>query len=66
MSVLSLVSGPDLPGSGCTVEDVLAATEFVVASIEPIDSRVKDWKLGPATLGNGERVGFGSASLQVT
>ncbi|MFC9788252.1 2-keto-4-pentenoate hydratase [Rhodococcus sp. NPDC127528] len=43
---VSFVLGADLPGAGCTVEDVLAATEFVVPSIELIDSRIKDWKIG--------------------
>jgi 2-keto-4-pentenoate hydratase len=36
----------DLPGEGCTVEDVLAATEFVVPSIELIDSRIENWRIG--------------------
>lgn len=38
--------GADLPGEGCTVEDVLRATEAVVPSIELIDSRIADWKIG--------------------
>ncbi|SES23604.1 2-keto-4-pentenoate hydratase [Lentzea xinjiangensis] len=36
----------DLPGEGCTVEDVLAATEFVAPAIELIDSRIEDWRIG--------------------
>jgi 2-keto-4-pentenoate hydratase len=43
---VSFILGDDLPGAGCTVEDVLAATEFVVPSIELIDSRIKDWRIG--------------------
>lgn len=42
---VSFILGADLPGFGCTVEDVLAATEFVVPSIELIDTRIKDWKI---------------------
>ena len=38
--------GADLPGEGCTVEDVLRATEAVVPSIELIDSRIADWRIG--------------------
>ncbi|HEX8868272.1 MAG TPA: fumarylacetoacetate hydrolase family protein, partial [Lentzea sp.] len=40
------VLAADLPGEGCTVEDVLAATEFVAPAIELIDSRIIDWKIG--------------------
>ncbi len=35
----------DLPGEGCTTEDVLAATEFVAPAIELIDSRIADWRI---------------------
>ncbi|MCX4552815.1 2-keto-4-pentenoate hydratase [Streptomyces sp. NBC_01387] len=38
--------GAALPGEGCTTADVLAATEYVVPSIELIDSRIKDWRIG--------------------
>ena len=43
---VGFVLGADLPGEGCTVEDVLAATEYVVPAIELIDSRIADWKIG--------------------
>ncbi|MDT7549123.1 MAG: 2-keto-4-pentenoate hydratase [Actinomycetota bacterium] len=43
---VGFVLGGDLPGEGCTVEDVLAATEYVVPAIELIDSRIADWKIG--------------------
>jgi 2-keto-4-pentenoate hydratase len=43
---VGFVLGADLPGEGCTVEDVLRATEAVVPSIELIDSRIADWKIG--------------------
>lgn len=45
---VGFVLGADLPGAGCTEEDVLAATKAVVPSIELIDSRIKDWKIGLA------------------
>lgn len=43
---VAFVLGADLPGEGCTVDDVLAATEFVAPSIELIDSRIENWKIG--------------------
>ena len=45
---VGFVLGEDLPGEGCTVEDVLRATEAVVPSIELIDSRIADWRIGLA------------------
>jgi 2-keto-4-pentenoate hydratase len=39
-----ILSG-DLPGAQCTEEDVLAATEALVPSIELIDTRIKDWQI---------------------
>lgn len=35
----------DLVGPGVTNEDVLAATEYVMACFEIVDSRVQDWKV---------------------
>ena len=35
----------DLPGAGCTEDDVLAGTEALVPSIELIDTRITDWKI---------------------
>jgi 2-keto-4-pentenoate hydratase len=35
----------DLPGANCTEDDVLAATEAFVPSIELIDTRITDWKI---------------------
>ena len=43
---IAFLLSADLPGEGCTVEDVLAATEFVAPAIELIDSRIIDWKIG--------------------
>ncbi|WP_328558930.1 2-keto-4-pentenoate hydratase [Streptomyces coelicoflavus] len=45
---IGYVLGRSLPGEGCTTADVLAATEYVVPSIELIDSRIRDWKIGLA------------------
>ncbi|CAH0166094.1 2-hydroxyhexa-2,4-dienoate hydratase [Peribacillus sp. Bi96] len=35
----------DLHGPNITVDDVIDATDYVVASIEVVDSRVMDWKI---------------------
>jgi len=35
----------DLRGPGITAEDVLAATESVMACFEIVDSRIRDWKI---------------------
>jgi 2-keto-4-pentenoate hydratase len=43
---VAFVLGAALPGEGCVEEDVLAATEAVAPSIELIDSRIADWKIG--------------------
>lgn len=45
---IGYVLGETLPGENCTEADVLAATEYIVPSIELIDSRIKDWKIGLA------------------
>lgn len=42
---LAFILKKDLVGPDVTVEDVLDATEYIVASIEIVDSRVKDWKI---------------------
>jgi 2-oxopent-4-enoate/cis-2-oxohex-4-enoate hydratase len=42
---VAFILGRDLKGPGVTREDVIAATDHVVACIEIIDSRVKDWKI---------------------
>lgn len=42
---VGFVLGEDLPGAGCTEDDVLAATEAVAPSIELIDTRIRDWKI---------------------
>ncbi|MFG2675221.1 2-keto-4-pentenoate hydratase [Streptomyces sp. NPDC048445] len=45
---IGYVLGRSLPGEGCTTADVLAATEYIVPSLELIDSRIKDWRIGLA------------------
>lgn len=42
---VAFVLGQSLPGRSCNVADVLRATEFVLPSIEVIDSRIQDWKI---------------------
>ncbi len=57
---IAFVLSHDLPGEGCTVEDVLAATEFVAPAIELIDSRIADWRIRlPDTIAdNASSAGF--------
>ncbi|MFI6874805.1 2-keto-4-pentenoate hydratase [Streptomyces sp. NPDC050400] len=45
---IGYVLGRPLPGEGCTTADVLAATEYLVPSIELIDSRISEWRIGLA------------------
>lgn len=42
---VGFILADDLPGSGCTEDDVLAATAAFVPAIELIDSRIRDWKI---------------------
>jgi 2-keto-4-pentenoate hydratase len=42
---IGYVLGSSLPGAGCTEADVLAATEYIVPSLELIDSRITDWRI---------------------
>src|SRR5262249_31778645 len=43
---IALVLGTDLHGPGVTSTAALRAVESAVASIEIIDSRIEDWKIG--------------------
>jgi 2-keto-4-pentenoate hydratase len=45
---IAYVLGETLPGDGCTEADVLAATDYVAPSLELIDSRIVDWRIGLA------------------
>jgi 2-keto-4-pentenoate hydratase len=42
---VGFILAADLPGAACTEDDVLAATEALVPSIELIDTRITDWKI---------------------
>jgi 2-keto-4-pentenoate hydratase len=42
---VGFILAEDLPGAGCTEDDVLAATEALAPSIELIDTRIADWKI---------------------
>jgi 2-oxopent-4-enoate hydratase len=42
---VAFVLGRDLKGPGVTAADVIGATDYVLPSIEIIDSRVADWKI---------------------
>jgi len=57
---VGFVLGEDLPGEGCTEQDVIAATAAVMPAIELIDSRIRDWKIGlPDTIAdNASSAGF--------
>lgn len=57
---VGFVLGRDLPGAGCTEQDVVDATVAYAPSIELIDSRIKDWKIGlPDTIAdNASSAGF--------
>ncbi|QXI30576.1 2-keto-4-pentenoate hydratase [Pseudomonas vanderleydeniana] len=48
----------DLGGAHVTVADVISATDYVLPSLEIIDSSIKDWKIGIfETLADGASVG---------
>jgi 2-keto-4-pentenoate hydratase len=42
---VGFILADDLPGAGCTENDVLAATAAFAPAIELIDSRISDWKI---------------------
>jgi 2-keto-4-pentenoate hydratase len=43
---VGFILGESLPGTKCTEEDVVRATEHVAPAIELIDSRIVDWRIG--------------------
>jgi 2-keto-4-pentenoate hydratase len=45
---IAFVLNKELKGPSVTTEDVLNATEYVVPSLEIVDSRIKDWKINLA------------------
>ncbi|MFE0419829.1 2-keto-4-pentenoate hydratase [Streptomyces tendae] len=42
---VALVLNADLPDAGCTIDDVVAATEYAVPALEIVDSRIADWDI---------------------
>ncbi|MBS1692071.1 MAG: 2-keto-4-pentenoate hydratase [Actinobacteria bacterium] len=42
---VGFVLADDLPGAGCTEDDVIAATAAFAPAIELIDTRITDWKI---------------------
>jgi len=42
---VGFILADDLPGAGCTEDDVIAATAAFAPSIELIDTRISDWKI---------------------
>ena len=42
---VGFILADDLPGAGCTEDDVLAATAAFAPSIELIDTRITEWKI---------------------
>lgn len=42
---IAFILKDDITGPNVTAEDVLSATDYVVASLEIVDSRIKDWKI---------------------
>jgi 2-keto-4-pentenoate hydratase len=57
---VAFLLGRDLPGAGCTEDDVLAATAAFAPAIELIDSRIVDWRISlPDTIAdNASSAGF--------
>lgn len=43
---VAIVVGSDLDAPHATVADVIRATEFALAALEIVDSRIADWKIG--------------------
>lgn len=42
---IAFILKSDISGPNATVADVLAATDYVAAAIEIVDSRIRDWKI---------------------
>ena len=64
---VAFVLGQTLPGEGCTEDDVLAATDYVTASIELIDSRITNWdiKIADTIADNASSAGFVLGTTQI-
>jgi 2-keto-4-pentenoate hydratase len=57
---VGFILGEDLPGDGCTEQDVVDATEAVAPAIELIDSRILDWdiRIGDTIADNASSAGY--------
>jgi 2-keto-4-pentenoate hydratase len=57
---VGFILGADLPGEGCTEQDVIGATEAVAPAIELIDSRILDWdiRIGDTIADNASSAGY--------
>jgi len=57
---VGFILGGDLPGGGCTEQDVIDATEAVAPAIELIDSRIADWdiRIGDTIADNASSAGY--------
>jgi 2-keto-4-pentenoate hydratase len=57
---VGFILGEDLPGEGCTEQDVVDATEAVAPAIELIDSRIVDWdiRIGDTIADNASSAGY--------
>ncbi|MDH6523014.1 2-keto-4-pentenoate hydratase [Streptomyces sp. SAI-135] len=42
---VALVLNADVPNADCTIDDVIAATEYAVPALEIVDSRIADWDI---------------------
>jgi 2-keto-4-pentenoate hydratase len=64
---IGFLLGDDLPGDGCTEQDVLDRTEALAPAIELVDSRIRDWKITlPDTVSdNASSAGFVLGSARV-
>ena len=65
---VGFILAADLPGADCTEDDVLAATEALVPSIELIDTRITDWKIAlcDTIADNASSAGFVLGSARVS
>ena len=65
---VGFILSADLPGAGCTEDDVLAATEALVPSIELIDTRIAEWKIAlcDTIADNASSAGFVLGSARVS
>lgn len=65
---VGFILADDLPGAGCTEDDVLAATAAFAPAIELIDTRITEWKIGlcDTIADNASSAGFVLGSQRVS